>query len=525
MTPEQYLQEHSLDPDFVKNLGWEWSNEKITIPYYDSEGNLLHCRYRNLVGKNKFESDSGSKITLYATHKIKNKKVVVLCEGEPDCAKLWQEGIPATTAGGVTSLTAKIAAPLADKEVLLILDNDKAGRDALSKYVDILVSIGATPLIVKLPDGAKDVCEYFAQGNDKEAFQDVLTAAQTYDQWQEDNRPKEFAILSGEVLLQRNFPPQRWLIKRMVPMIGITFLIGSEGVGKSFNALTMADSIANKTPWLKRFDVESYTNVLILDKENSLIETQDRMKALKINGKGLFFLEFPQHFSFDPENDIEEFSPFALYVKEFVEKNNIGFIVIDSFVDLMTGNENSSQDTQIFFTTIKQLFYDKSILILHHAGKANGIVPRTSSEKTRGSTNIPAQAFSSLYLSKLPKRDNEYSVEQTKLRGGGTKIKKFKVEMEIHIDPYDKESSQVIGLHYRGEIEDEEGKESRCEDLIISLLSQKDQMQRMELEGFCQSAGIPKSTFKKIFDKLVSDNILLSEKDPKNGLRKVVSLL
>lgn len=524
MTPEQYLQEHSLDPEFVKNLGWEWSNEKITIPYYDSEGNLLHCRYRNLVGKNKFESDSGSKITLYATHKIKNKKVVVLCEGEPDCAKLWQEGIPATTAGGVTSLTAKIAAPLADKEVLLILDNDKAGRDALSKYVDILVSIGATPLIVKLPDGVKDICEYFTQGNNKEAFQDVLTAAQTYDQWQEDNEPKEFTIISGVDILKKELPEQEWLIERMVPVEGFTFIVGAEGTGKSFNALTMAHAIATGNSWLKTFPVKKTTRVLFIDKESTIRRIQSRMKGLQITGEDLYFLESPQWFSLAPDRDGEDFSDFAKKIQRFVAKHDIGLIIIDSFADVMLGNENSAADTQLFFDGFRQLLPGKSLIILHHANKPSAGLMRTASQKTRGSTNILAQVYSAFYVEQVLKKDHEFSFEHIKA-GDTEKIKKFKIEMKVHTDLYDKNKTQVIGLLYAGEIEDEEGKSLRAEDSIIQSLEIRDTMFREELEAVCIAQGLSKRTFQDVLKKLADDKIIEKTKDPNNKHKVMIRLI
>jgi len=508
MNTTEYLQEHGLDPEFVKKaLGWAWDDNKITIPIYDIDGKLLYCKYRNMTGEKKFEFDPGNSPALYGIHRIQSKKQIILCEGEADAAILLQNDFPAVTTGSVSNHKQEILSPLAGREVIIILDNDKPGQKAISEFYTSLIAAGSTPKIATLPKEVKDVCEYFVTGS-KAGMKQILDQAITLDDWQEANKPPEFTVLTGETLIERNFPAQRWLIKRIVPANGITFIVGSEGVGKSFNALTMADSIANKDKWLDNFEVEQSAKVLILDMENSLAETQDRMNALGINGKGLFFLEYPHLFSFDPENKDEDFSPFALYIKSFVEKNNIGLIIIDSFIDLMTGNENSSQETQVFFRSIKQLFGDKSIIILHHAGKSGGPIQRTSSEKTRGSTNIQAQAFSSLYVSKIPRSENEYSMEQTKLRGGGQKIKKFKIEMKIHEDIYNKEVTQVIGLKYRGEIIDEVEKSVLCEDLILQSFDIMEVASRMELEARCTAAEISKRTFATIIKKLQDDKIL-----------------
>lgn len=524
MTAEEYLKEHTLDPEFVKKLGWQWDEEKIIIPYYDSKGNLLHCRYRNLNGKPKFDADPGSKMSLYAAHKIKQEQVVVLCEGEPDCARLWQEGIPAVTAGGVSSFSAKIADILKDKDVIVLMDNDKPGQDVVGKCCDALLTVGALPRVATLPDGIKDVCEYFVQGATEEEFNDVISAAKTYDEWEEAQQPEKFNIISGEDILQRDLPPQEWLIDRMVPVEGFTFIVGSEGSGKSFNALTMANAVATGESWLKTFEVKTKAKVLFIDKESTIRRLQNRMKGLRITGKDLFFLEYPQWFSLAPDREDEEFSNFALKIQKFVQKNDIGLIVIDSFTDVMLGNENVAGDVQVFFDGFRQLLPGKAFIVLHHASKPSAGVTRTSSQKTRGSTNINAQQYSGFFVEKIPKKNHEYSFEHIKF-GDTDQIKKFKIEMEVHADFYDSSKTQVINLKYGGEIEDEEIKSIHAEDIILDALGKKGQMYREELENVCIAHGISKRTFQNVLKKLNDDEIVTKDKDPQNKHKILIRLI
>lgn len=522
MTTTEYLQEHSLDPEFLKTLGWEWSEEAITIPYYDENGKLLYCKYRNMVGP-KFSFDKGNHPALYASYKIKNTQVVVFCEGEADAARLWQEGIPAVTAGGVTALNAEIALPLQDKDVIVLLDNDTAGKDAIKKTCEVLQSVDALPRIATLPKQYKDVCEFFAGGNSSVEFNKVINESMDVDAWEEQSLPPEFAVVSGADILKKEIPKQKWLISRMIPVEGISFLVGYEGTGKSFYALTMANAIATKESWLKTFEVKQKTNVLFLDKENTIAGIQERLLGLSMKGDNLFFLEYSEHFELEGDTD-NGFSEFANYLTNFVKKNDIGFVVIDSFVDFMRGNENSSGDTQIFFSAIKKLFPGISVLIIHHAGKPSQGVTRTSSQKARGSSNIQAQAFSSFFIEQIPRRTNEFSIEHTKLRGA-QKTKKFKVEMEIHTDLWDKENTSVIGLRYRGEIEDEEDKAAHAEEIILETLGVKPEILKVELQSICIEKGMSVATFNRVIKGLSDGGNLEIVPDPNGGVRKLIRLI
>lgn len=523
MTAEEYLLEHALDPEFVKNrLGWSWDTNKITIPHYDEAGKLLYCRYRNLTGDVKFQADKGAKIALYGAHRIKNAHSVILCEGEPDCAKLLQEGFHAVTIGGVKSFNTKTAQPLKDKQVLVLLDNDDPGRSSIQKYCEVLLSVKAHPRIVTLPDGVKDVCEFFAQGNNKPELTEIIAKAQTYDDWLEQNEDEHFSVIPSSDILKKDLPEQAWLIDRIVPVDGITFIVGTEGTGKSFYTLTMGDAIATGKKWLNTFKVNQTAKVLFLDKENVMRRLQNRMKYLQITGENMFHLEYPQYFRLEGDND--GFSDFALKIKRFVEKNDIGLIVFDSFTDFMVGNENSSADTQAFFDSLKQLFGEKAILVIHHANKPSQGVTRTAAQRVRGSSNIMAQIYSMLYVEQLPRSTNEYSIEHVKA-GDTEKIKKFKVEMVIDRNMYDKSVTYVTNLRYAGEIEDQELKGAQCEDIIMEELNKNPEIPREDLEAVCTAQGVSTKTFQNTIKKMKDEKVIDSVPNPKNKLKRIITLV
>lgn len=520
MTTTQYLELHTLNPEFVKNaLGWTWDEQKITIPYYGQDKKLLFCKYRHMEGQ-KFTYDPGASPALYGVHRVKEKLFVILCEGEADAARLIQEGYTAVTTGSVTNHSKELLAPLSGKEVVILLDNDEPGKKGIPAFYSALESIGAYPKIAELPPSVKDVCEYLA--TDSPDIKKILEAVTTLDEWEEKNLPEEYKIVSAKDILTRDLPPQEWLIDRMVPVEGFTFIVGSEGTGKSFYALTMANAIATGSPWLAKFPVNQKANVLFIDKENVTRRIQSRMKGLKITGEGIYYLEYPQYFDITTDNG--EFSGFADYASKFVAKHDIGVVMIDSFADLMVGNENSAGDTQQFFDALRQLFPGISILALHHANKPSQGMIRTASQKTRGSTNIMAQVYSAFYVEQMPRTTHDFAFEHIKA-GDTEKIKKFKIEMEIHEDIYNKGVTKVIGLKYGGEIEDAADKAIAAEEIILENLGKKSEIERSELEEICKSQNISSRTFQDVLKKLKDENIVESIPDVSNFRKRAIRLI
>ena len=149
MTPEQYFDTH-FDPEFAKKtFGVTWTEQSINFPIYGIDRKLMFSRYRHLVGDTKFSTDKGAHPALFAIHKAINQPWIILCEGEPDCIRLWQEGIPAVTGtSGVKSFTTKLAAPLKDKIVNICLDTDEAGQKEIRKNYKVLEEVGAIPRII-----------------------------------------------------------------------------------------------------------------------------------------------------------------------------------------------------------------------------------------------------------------------------------------------------------------------------------------------------------------------------------------
>lgn len=527
MTTQEYLQEHTLNQEFIeKTFAVILDDKKLTIPIYDIKGKLLYCRYRHLEGNTKFTSDKGAHPALFALHKVKRCPKVVLCEGEPDCMRLWQEAIPSVTGtSGVKTFSTKLAEPLTGKEVEIVLDNDEAGVSAIEHYYNTLLEVEAIPSIILLPPEYKDVSEYFTAGFTKEDFDKLPRLS--LDDWYDKTMPERHEFETAKEILDRNIPPEEWLVDRIIPYEGFAFIIGAEATAKSFYSLTLANSVATGTPWLDAKDTEGNSlftvkekcKVLIIDKENTKRRVQSRMRGLGINTSDIYWLKYPHYFQLTDNNEDDGYSQIAKDASRQVKKFGIHFIVVDAFTDVMIGNENAAGDVQKFFDAMRQLFPGTSILVLHHASKpAQGVI-RTSAQRARGSTNIMAQIYSGFYVESFPKSKTEFTLEQTKA-GDAEKLNKFKVGLKVEDIPNAPGKTMVTAIEYQGEVLDQEMKAEEAKVVIEEAFISTNTISRQDLLDICQDKAISNRTAIRALKEMVDEGIIDSVPDANNKARR-----
>jgi len=522
MIIEKYFREHSLKEEAVKKFGWTWNENVITIPIYDSDGNLLYYRYRHLNYEeekargnpkaSKFSTDPGSHPALYAANLIKEKNTVVLCEGEPDCVRLWQEDIPAVTGtSGVNTFSKEIALPLAGKNICIALDNDKAGIEKVERYHKILLEIGAFPLIIEIPKKYKDVSEYMSDNHTKNDFLNLIKNAVNIDTWKENNEPEEFNWETTDEILNEDLPEEKWLIDKVISSSGFSFLVGPEATAKSIHAMLIARSLITGQPYLDKFKVVKQVNVLFIDKENGKKRRQDRLRGLGFpeikSDYKIHYQKYAQLVEIADRTGKSKdgYSETIKSISRKVQKYNIGLIIIDSFTDILEGDENDRAAIQNFVSALKQLFPDIAYLVLHHASKYQPGGRKPVSQMARGSTNIMAQAYTAFHTEPVKNSKTEFTIEQTKA-GDSIKLSKFLVELEITIDPLNQEETLVTNILYKGEIEDKTEKLEEAMQIIGDQFAEVVNMPLKELKAMLVDSGVIKDvTFRRAIDKLEDD--------------------
>jgi hypothetical protein len=173
--------------------------------YKDLDGTLLYqsCRYEPKAFKQRRPDGKGGSIwnmtpfkgkhVPYRLPDLKGRDRVVICEGEKDCDRLWNLGIPATTnIGGAKKWTAhdsKCLKAAGVSRAVVIPDNDKAGFDHIEIVRTSVMHAGLAVAVLVLPglvmEGG-DVSDWLNAGHTKaellsliEALDDMALAGPT----------------------------------------------------------------------------------------------------------------------------------------------------------------------------------------------------------------------------------------------------------------------------------------------------------------------------------------------------------
>ncbi|MDA1326294.1 MAG: DUF3987 domain-containing protein [Proteobacteria bacterium] len=130
---------------------------------------------------------------------------VVVVEGEKDCDNLARMGVLATcNAGGAGKWMADHSAFLRGRRVIVLPDNDEAGRNHAQQVAQSLHGIAESVRIVELPDlpAKGDVSDWMAAGGTKA---ELKRLAETAPIWTPDAQPWS-EIVSFDVLDLPDFP-------------------------------------------------------------------------------------------------------------------------------------------------------------------------------------------------------------------------------------------------------------------------------------------------------------------------------
>jgi hypothetical protein len=247
---------------------------------------------------------------------------------------------------------------------------------------------------------------------------------------------------------------------------------------------------------------------------------QRRIKGLGYTpetARNIRWVKYPEKLQLG--NGKGELSEFMRSLSEEVAENNIVLIVIDSFVDLMIGSENSAEDTQIIFTALRECFPDICIMVLHHENKPGPGVFRSDSQRTRGSGNINAQCSTMFRLELVANSKTEFTIKQTKARDA-LKLDKFLVEARIETD--DNGKTYVAGFDYKGVVPDTtEDKVGEAIEIIKEMFLTSPTLGKQEIIDTCLGQEISRPTAERAIKRMIDAGNVNAIKDPANKRRAI----
>jgi hypothetical protein len=352
----------------------------VRFPYTDTTSKFRKGFEKDAEGGRKFWWDpptQAGQVPLLAPGPDRTPRAI-LCEGETDTMRMWQ-AIPADRRdeykvvglSGVNAWKEHYAEDLfADAQrVFVVLDNDspydsadaaKAGEKA---WKQIRGDLGNKARRITLPQGSKDVCEFF-EHYEWAAFETLLDAA---------NEPiRHYKRLD----LDAPVPPVNWVIDNLIEAGIVTVFTGDGGVGKSFLAMSMAIAIASgDSKWVGQ-DVSQHGPVMYVDEEQAPDLVLQRLAALGLKKEHRHNIDYLNFAGVDLYNE-----PWKL-LDEVIDLRPRA-LFIDSQSAVSIGAEENSNDhmTKLFRDSFRPLARETgcAVVILHHTTKDNKGAPRGAS--------------------------------------------------------------------------------------------------------------------------------------------------
>lgn len=170
--------------------------------------------------------------------------------------------------------------------------------------------------------------------------------------------------------------PMEYVINSLITAGSVNIFYGEPGSKKTYAMIALAVCVASGLPWIE-FGVEP-RKVLIIDEESGdrrlLRRLGEALRGEELGPETRVSFVSLAGFKLDNPND-------ARVLQALIESEGAGLVVIDALADIMNGDENSKQDTQPIFSTLRKIAEatNAAIIVIHHANKAGGY---------RGSTAI-----------------------------------------------------------------------------------------------------------------------------------------
>jgi hypothetical protein len=261
----------------------------------------------------------------------------------------------------------------------VIVSNDLSGEfEGISPYITGLInSIGLTTNAgdyIEILEGlqqdrklnglAGELATAVSKGQDKT---DILQRIHSTIEPMITSTPR-FTIHTAEEALQP-IPPIEYILKDLISKDSVSLFFGEPGSKKTYSLISLAVCVAAGKPWLG-FECKQ-GRVLIVDEESGekrlSIRLGDALRGELIEGTAPLQFISLANFKLDEPGDV------ALLTK-VIKDNQIDLVIIDALADVMTGDENSKQDTQPIFAALRKIAdqTNAAVIIIHHSNKTGG---------------------------------------------------------------------------------------------------------------------------------------------------------
>jgi hypothetical protein len=319
---------------------------------------------------------------LYCLPELADAKRVYVCEGEKATDAARSIGLTATTSPHGSKSAAKADwTPLAGKEIIILPDNDAAGKFYVEAVKAILAKLTPLPSVkvVELPGlpEAGDIVEWIdAHGDaaEPEAMRvEIEAMASAAEETSDEKLPAFAKMLSSAELVALDTRP-KFLIQNVL-VEGMPAIIG--GKSKALKTSIMLDaavSLGSGRPFLNSFSVSEKMPVAVWSGESG--PPTIRAKAIAIaESKGVFLQDCPILWNFAlPKLSRDDHLEI---MRDIIKKNRVAVSFIDPLYLALLNAQTANQAGNLFamgnaLEGLSRLSQElnTTIVLLHHFRKS-----------------------------------------------------------------------------------------------------------------------------------------------------------
>ncbi len=373
-------------PAFQHTMSRKGGKVVATFEYKDATGKVIYAKQRIEPGKTRpkdfifkhpngggWGKGRGCEAVLYRLPELVESDYIIVVEGEAKADLLNQWGLVATCldSGALSTWKEHYLDTLTGKQEIIILpDNDSPGMDYAITFAKALYGNVGAIRIIELPglSDKEDILDWSkVEGNDKEKLFELI---ENSPEWHSQSECQH--LVSVKDILNADAESFEWVVDSLIPEGAITLLSAPPSHFKTWCALDIARCVSEGIPFLGRSTKQH--KVYYIDRENP--RNVLRRYFMKLGLSDTTPMEvWPLWIDEEPP-----VFPYDLYQKYAKERP---LIVFDSLIRFYPKGTDENQSTHIspvmnFLKSLTKV--GATVIILHHAGKAEGSNYRGSSD-------------------------------------------------------------------------------------------------------------------------------------------------
>jgi hypothetical protein len=406
-----------------------------TYPYVDEDGEILFevCRFEPKTFKQRRPDGEGWSWSVRGIRQVPYRlqdlqrairigEMVFIVEGEKDVEALNREGLCATcNAMGAGKWTDTLAEHFTGARVVILPDNDDAGRSHASQVAASLIGVAKRVAVLELPElpHKGDVSDWLAAGGDGVVLMGLAHKAKP---WTPEPPQSAFGAIPWAAIDAVSIR-QDWLIADLMFCGDVGMIYGASGSGKSFLAVHMGLCIARGVPFLGHDTRKGAVLYQAGEGGKGLVKRLRAYKQDHCVTEDLPFVLLPSRIDlFKQDGDLEAFIAECRAWKAAMQ-DPLALIVVDTFSTASPGaNENASEDMSRLINAGEAInkATGAALMWVHHKNAAG--------DRERGHTSLRANIDTAIEVTK-DEESNARTARLVKLKDGEDGLK---LGFELH---------------------------------------------------------------------------------------------